>query len=409
MNILVIGNGFDLAHRLPTKYTDFLDVVESFISITNAPHILKNGGLDNTVKPKYQFLDRLIFEEPFLCNEFREMVQKNFWIEYFRQCDSYEKENWIDFESEISKMIQIVEMEMIDSDGTKYQLSDEMLYLGNEFLAEFFYVYSSAEQVNSANIGKTISFKEIRDRLYKDLNRLIRALEIYLTDFVEKIDVNLKSPDIDDIQFDAVLSFNYTNIYEKLYDPHKSLQYDYIHGVADLSNNIDSNNMVLGIDEHLSEERKNKEVEFIAFKKFYQRIYKETGCRYKEWVDEIKVEYEEYIQRRNDAVNRSMIGSGDGMYALIDSVAAKTVLKKGCNMHHLYIYGHSLDVTDGDILRDLILNDNVYTTIFYFNKDLMGQQIANLVKVIGQEELIKRTGGNTKTIEFRPQQEMVKI
>ena len=76
-----------------------------------------------------------------------------------------------------------------------------------------------------------------------------------------------------------------------MYDPQKSLQYDYIHGVADLSNDIDSNNMVLGIDEHLPEDRKNKEVEFIAFKKFYQRIYKETGCRYKEWVDEIKAEY----------------------------------------------------------------------------------------------------------------------
>ena len=24
MNILIIGNGFDLAHGLPTKYTDFL-------------------------------------------------------------------------------------------------------------------------------------------------------------------------------------------------------------------------------------------------------------------------------------------------------------------------------------------------------------------------------------------------
>ena len=166
--------------------------------------------------------------------------------------------------------------------------------------------------------------------------------------------------------------------------------------------------MVLGIDEYLPMDRKNKEIEFIAFKKFYQRIYKETGCRYKEWVDEIKAEYEEYIQKRNDAVKRCMIGPGDGMYALIDSVAAKTVLKTGCNMHHLYIYGHSLDVTDGDILSDLILNDNVYTTIFYLNKDVMGQQIANLVKVIGQDELIKRTGGNTKTIEFRQQQGMVK-
>lgn len=79
------------------------------------------------------------------------------------------------------------------------------------------------------------------------------------------------------------------------------------------------------------------------------------------------------------------------------------------NFHNIYIFGHSLDVTDKDILRDLILNDNVYTTIFYYNKDVMGQQIANLVKVIGQDELIRRTSGNTKTIEFRLQQPMIPI
>lgn len=28
MNIIVIGNGFDLAHGLPTKYTDFLEFVK---------------------------------------------------------------------------------------------------------------------------------------------------------------------------------------------------------------------------------------------------------------------------------------------------------------------------------------------------------------------------------------------
>lgn len=30
MNILVIGNGFDLAHGLPTTYKDFLDYVHAF-------------------------------------------------------------------------------------------------------------------------------------------------------------------------------------------------------------------------------------------------------------------------------------------------------------------------------------------------------------------------------------------
>ena len=56
--------------------------------------------------------------------------------------------------------------------------------------------------------------------------------------------------------------------------------------------------------------------------------------------------------------------------------------------------------------KELILNDNVYTTVFYCNKDALGQQIANLVQVIGQEELIRRTGGCKKTIEFKEQEKM---
>ena len=167
------------------------------------------------------------------------------------------------------------------------------------------------------------------------------------------------------------MSFNYTNTFEQIYFINKLIEYDYVHGKADINNTIESNNMVLGIDETLPNKRKNKDVEFIAFKKYYQRIYKQTGCKYKEWVDEIKAD-------------------------------------KTKTMHNLYIFGHSLDVTDKDILRDLILNDNVYTTIFYHNKETMGQQIANLVKVIGQDELIRRTGGSTKTIEFKLQQDMIK-
>ncbi|MDR2198910.1 MAG: bacteriophage abortive infection AbiH family protein [Deltaproteobacteria bacterium] len=30
MNILVIGNGFDLAHRLLTRYTDFLKYCDNY-------------------------------------------------------------------------------------------------------------------------------------------------------------------------------------------------------------------------------------------------------------------------------------------------------------------------------------------------------------------------------------------
>ena len=149
--------------------------------------------------------------------------------------------------------------------------------------------------------GESITYKEIRDRLYNDLNKLIRALEIYLTDYVEKEECNCVLPDIQEIvkenvkgadgeeqiKYCKVLSFNYTNTYERLYLDKQQIQnsIDYIHGKAKLFNTVENNNMVLGIDEYLTDERKDRETEFIAFKKFYQRIYKETGCKYKDWVE----------------------------------------------------------------------------------------------------------------------------
>ena len=33
MNLLVIGNGFDLAHGYPTSYGDFLDVINHLIQL----------------------------------------------------------------------------------------------------------------------------------------------------------------------------------------------------------------------------------------------------------------------------------------------------------------------------------------------------------------------------------------
>ena len=53
MNILVIGNGFDLAHGLPTTYTNFLEFIEAFTGIIDNPHIMSCGYLQNTEKTIY--------------------------------------------------------------------------------------------------------------------------------------------------------------------------------------------------------------------------------------------------------------------------------------------------------------------------------------------------------------------
>ena len=431
MNILVIGNGFDLAHGLPTKYLDFLGFVKVIRQIIKKCNVGDIDWGNVNIQVKELIMSNLGNERNGLYSQekmWNNLISNNFWIDYFLQCDMHGKENWIDFESEISEVIQSLDDDMHGLVQI-YNIEDTVYNLTNGFLKNMYSDYIDAVQpINPADNGfsEGISFKEIRDTLLSDLNRLIRAFEIYLTEYIEKINVKVISPDIEEIVaiiyddrgqkgilFSKVISFNYTNIYEQIYLRKYNINcndyVDYIHGKADIIHTIETNNMVLGIDEHLSEERRDKEIDFIAFKKFYQRIYKGTGCKYKDWVDKIQEDYLEYLQKQTETDRREKKYIPNNMQAAMNRLAAHAVKNQKCRKHNLYIFGHSLDITDRDILRDLILNDNVYTTIFYHSKDTMGQQIANLVKVIGQDELIRRTGGSTKTIEFKLQQDMTPI
>ncbi|WP_305116190.1 bacteriophage abortive infection AbiH family protein [Thomasclavelia cocleata] len=381
MNILVIGNGFDLAHGLPTSYKDFLEFTDNYMSYAKSIN-------DN------------------LLSELKTLVSNNCWLEYFKR--TYIGNGWIDFEKEMSNVIMMID-----------QKKDKFVRIGEPGFAfvklsdkeRKILMYFDSRSANGIIDNKDFLFM-IKERMLNDLNRLIRCLEIYLDCYINHSSVKELSPDIADLNIDKVLSFNYTNTYARIYDNSKNnnIEYDYIHGKADIEpeHDMKTNDMVLGIDEYLPDDRKNKDLDFIAFKKFYQRIYKQTGCKYKEWVGEIikgadydkldalkyRLEYEENIKK--------------GLDGYAHTAKQKLMeLKEQRVKHNLYIFGHSLDVTDKDILKELILNDNVHTTIFYHNKEVKAQQIANLVKVIGQDELIRRSG--EKTIEFTPQQKMNNI
>jgi hypothetical protein len=116
-------------------------------------------------------------------------------------------------------------------------------------------------------------------------------------------------------------------------------------------------------------------------------------------------ELHEQIEHSRNYSSRSWTGRNSNVEDI------KTLQDKKIK-HHVFFFGHSLDITDKDVIRDLILHDTVHTTIYYYAKNKDDKQdlftkISNLVKIIGQDELIKRTGGKTKTIEFVPQRDMV--
>ena len=430
MNILLIGNGFDLAHHLPTKYPDFLEfvkVIKQILKICNGEDI---GDIDwgninvqvkELIKPNMGNVRNNLFSQSEMWND---LIGNNVWIEYFLQCDSFLKENWIDFESEISRIIKIIDNDIhsnggldtvirnisedffanyfLDNLDKRIQMRDEaafIKYAGLPVGEQSKYVEQYRQDNPVEPLKEEITYGKLIEILEEDLHKLIRALEIYICEYVEKINIIEKSPDIDEEEIDFILSFNYTHIFSKLYNVSSQSKkeiadpFDYLHGEARINNTIETNNMVLGIDEYLPKKRKNEETEFIAFKKFYQRIYKQTGNEYKRWVEIIK----NHMQEIDDKIKKQ--------YPV--QIPYNKIPNKCRNQ--LFIFGHSLDITDKDVLREMILNDNVYTTIYYPDKKELGRKIANLVKVIGQDELIRRTGGNTKTIQFVLQKPMEKI
>lgn len=378
MNILIIGNGFDLAHKLPTKYTDFLDFLENVrILKEEMPQNLEqlSDKIDENLR-QYLFnsnssrLDINSKHQNYI-TEMYKLSKDNLWITWFNQERKLNKtlgKYWIDFEAEISKVIQKIEStllelspieECIDNyNELRFELNKYPIF--NLFINKIYDIDKSDE----------INMERITEKLHNDLNKLIRCFEIYLEDFVKNIDISQLSLDIYNLNVDKILTFNYTNTYQKLY--YTDVDCDHIHGKADINNNIESDNMVLGIDDYLNEDEKFTNTNFIEFKKYYQRLIKGTNCDYKKWIDEI---------------NQT----------------------KSFTKHNVYIFGHSLASTDRDVLLDFIENEKTIITIYYNNSNQYSDQICNLVHLIGPDKLNEWVHQAKPKIKFVKQQPMINI
>ena len=121
-NILVIGNGFDLYHCLPTRYIDFINVVNrllelaeeqrlqrcSYVNYMFGPgsplysdeHIMKcyqiHSSSMKNVELKQDRIERLV-----------EISKDNVWIKYFSKMCS-RNIGWIDFEKEMAQVINAI-------------------------------------------------------------------------------------------------------------------------------------------------------------------------------------------------------------------------------------------------------------------------------------------------------------
>lgn len=399
VNILVIGNGMDISLGYPTKYADFLhfckefeknfnltidamednSILQRYSNFTIKKHD-KNGkeriitNVFNKIIERYHIM---YIEE--ITKKFQCCVNNNWWIEYFQ--DRYSRnlivgENWIDIENEVRKVI-----DKLESKSALRPVLGNISYSGEDIYTNLIKILKDIDDstqltfsVESYEQNKNVFVKKLRD----DYDKFIAALGIYLNFFAFGIEEN--TPNIKQLQelskkIQYILCFNYKDNYLSNYIEAEYVKDCMVHGsltfnpYTEMSALISHNDMVVGFQDTKEAAR---DLTFEYYRKYFQRIVNGTGNAYLSWFKD-----------------------------------AETAGKK----INVYVFGHSLDSTDKDILKQLFFFKDVHFTIYYYvgnsgeNTDLE-QKVTNLIKILGKENLIKFTSGENPVIRFEKQIEM---
>lgn len=398
--ILILGNGFDLAHGLPTKYSHFLDfcrIVDkmwNYISSTDEKKInefkekwINNWETTTTIKDAFlKECDKIRNINPTgkspVIRDISKLIRDNIWYRYFIKIyeDSCMKgENWIDFESEIRLIIKIVD----ENSLSLTDFFDDVIKKIIDFPeGQKLEIFNDMHEFN-----RVFTVRDFREKAFEDLERLTRALELYLGSFVEVIPIESKIPELENLKPDYVINFNYTHTYERKYKKgtdnegtdNEGTVY-HIHGKVDITRSEEENNMVLGIDEYWTGDKRDEKTNFTIFKKFAQRIQKHTGNDSYKYLKEIQDIFKKKEKNWSGNVDTSKVHS-DGI-------------------SYVYIFGHSLDVTDKDILSSFVGDDSTSVTVYCRNKGTEGELIANTIKLIGAEKLLDKSNYIPTKLDF---------
>ena len=72
----------------------------------------------------------------------------------------------------------------------------------------------------------------------------------------------------------------------------------------------------------------------------------------------------------------------------------------------MYVYGHSLGESDGNVFKEIILNTNVKNIVVYYHTDGANAcQIENLTKILGEDKMIELCYDGK--MSFKKQAEMI--
>ena len=437
MNILIVGNGFDLSHYLPTKYDHFMDVMGAIEEKDTGglPKNLVEKSIDewlNLLEKTFQKRDGIAspphdmtFDELFYKTRDSKFIEKtkefyltesveicakdvlrlqyrlglNCGYQYFKN-HVEEIKTWIDFEQKIEEVLVavarcIVDLESMDhpnkirnyinmrgKDDLKIKIKDlETLKFFNFTTKNEGAMIPSNLNMNfchGKNVKNGFCSTEFMTFLHTELERFIEIFNLYLEIIVGQL---FQSGRIDiDAEWsypDKIFSFNYTNTYQRLHD---SVDVEYLHGSCGEYQNI-----VLGVSD--LEDDSLKKIKAYGFTKYQQKLFKDTDYLF---LDEFKKLIEDG-KKQFDTDLKLMSAN-----ALSD--IRTRFIKRGLGSNattldlNFIIWGHSLDVSDKDYILDLFnLNDdidrNVRVTVYYFDKTAKFSLLNNLLAILGKDKV----------------------
>ncbi|MDC4980606.1 bacteriophage abortive infection AbiH family protein [Acinetobacter baumannii] len=112
MDILIVGNGFDLSHFLPTKYDHFMEAMISIDNFQSSTEMKFDDIYKNLIENENYFFSKT--KELYRCDLikldedqvkiFKEKLQSNIWYKYFLEHVNNIK-TWIDVEQKIEEAL----------------------------------------------------------------------------------------------------------------------------------------------------------------------------------------------------------------------------------------------------------------------------------------------------------------
>ncbi len=264
--LIIIGNGFDLAHNLPTKYSDFLKWYWSKLNL-----IQRNNYGFYTYKDKmmelqlYQPVDGVDSYNSLLkyFGYYNMQHQKNyiFLNSFFLELNDNPLLNWVDIEMFYKEKLK-------NSFNSKHTKHDDILKLNREFadVRELFHNY--LKEVISPLESKNDQVPGMHDLLqkWKEGKNYSMLFKDNIPNHLTKIKGFYNGPILDfNIEQKYILCFNYTNTIFQYISQKSSSITNFIHGHYEQENHP----IVFGYGDEsdelfpmLEEDNKNEYLEF---------------------------------------------------------------------------------------------------------------------------------------------------